>query len=207
VIFVGGLSGSGKTVAASRSGVVPVLPLDSYFEDAHPDLPKWLGRTDWETIKSYDLDGALSAVFALLDGDCVAVPISDHHRNGRVGSRVLTAHGAFVAEGVYAPETYEAVAAAGLPAVLLHIDAPAGTAFCSRLHRRRRPPHESDLGTHPITTTGVSTPPIGERWPPSAPTSCPARAPHNGFSNWLRSLAEPCLGAAQGPARSFRIEP
>jgi uridine kinase len=135
VIFVGGLSGSGKTVAASRSGVIPVLPLDSYFEDARPDLPKWLGRTDWETLDSYNLDGALSAILALLGGDCVAVPIYDHHRNARVGSRILSSEGAFVAEGVYAPETYKAVAAAGFPAVLLHIDAPARTAFCSRLRR------------------------------------------------------------------------
>jgi uridine kinase len=135
VIFVGGLSGSGKTVAASRSGVVPVLPLDGYFEDDRPDLPKWLGRTDWESLDSYDLNGALSAVFALLRGDCVAVPIYDHDRDARVGSSILMADGAFVAEGVYAPETYEAVAAAGLPAVLLHIDARVSTAFWSRLRR------------------------------------------------------------------------
>jgi uridine kinase len=135
VIFVGGLSGSGKTVAASRSGLAPVLPLDSYFQDDHPDLPKWLRRTDWETIESYDLDGAHSAVFGLLGGSEVAVPIYDHHRNARVGSRILRARGPFVAEGVYAPEIYEAVAAAGFPAVLLHIDAPARMAFWARLRR------------------------------------------------------------------------
>jgi uridine kinase len=85
VIFVSGLSGSGKTVAAARSGVTPVLPLDSYFHDDHPRLPKWLGRTDWEAIESYDLDAAVAAVRALASGREVTVPNYDHHANIAVG--------------------------------------------------------------------------------------------------------------------------
>jgi uridine kinase len=135
VIFVSGLSGSGKTVAVSRSGVRPVLPLDSYFRDDRPDLPKWLGRTDWETVESYDLDGAISAVHALADGNEVAVPVYDHHANARVGSKIIRAVGAFVAEGVYAPEVYAAVAATGVPAVLVHIDVGTETALWARVRR------------------------------------------------------------------------
>jgi len=68
VIFIAGLSGSGKTVAAHSSGVVPIVPLDSFFFDEHPQLPKWLRRTDWETIGSFDLDAAVTAVASLASG-------------------------------------------------------------------------------------------------------------------------------------------
>jgi uridine kinase len=135
VIFVAGLSGSGKTAAATRSGVRPVVPLDSYFLNDQPELPKWLGRTDWETLESYDLDAAASAVVALAGGAEVAVPIYDHHGNARVGSNTVSSAGPFVAEGVYAPEVFERTSRAGIPAVLMLVDVPARAAFFARLRR------------------------------------------------------------------------
>lgn len=135
VIFVAGLSGSGKTVAAERSGVLPAVRLDSYFHDAHPKLPRWLGRTDWETVESFNLDAAVEDVFALARGSQVAVPVYDHHSSARVGSEVVTTAGPFVAEGVYAPEVYARAVASGIPSALLLIDVPAHTAYLARVRR------------------------------------------------------------------------
>lgn len=129
MIFVGGLSGSGKTVAAARSGVTPVLSLDAFFKDDHPSLPRWLRRTDWETVDSYDLEGAVAAVLGLASGRAMKVPIYDHHDNARVDSTTLNGSATFVAEGVHAPEVYEAVRETGVPARLLHIQVPARDGF------------------------------------------------------------------------------
>ena len=135
MIFVTGLSGSGKSVAAARSGVLPIVPLDSYFHDDHPRLPKWFGRTDWETIESYDLDAAAAAVVALARGADVVIPTYDHQRDARVGQQTVNAAQSFVAEGVYAPEVYELAATAGVTGTLVHIAVPARTAFMARLRR------------------------------------------------------------------------
>ena len=135
MIFVAGLSGSGKTVAADRSGVRPVVPLDSYYHDDHVVLPKWLGRSDWEAIGAYDLDNATSAVLALARGVDVDVPVYDHHVNAKIAVQTTRAVGPFVAEGVYAPDVYERVVAAGIAAALVLIDVPARTAFAARIRR------------------------------------------------------------------------
>jgi uridine kinase len=135
VIFVAGLSGSGKTVAASASGVATIIPLDSFFFDERSDLPKWLGRTDWETIRSFNLDAAVSAVVSLAAGNSVDVPIYDHYQNAAVGSTLIAPSGNLVAEGVYAPAVYDRVVREGVSAALLLVDVPAEAAFKARMKR------------------------------------------------------------------------
>jgi uridine kinase len=135
VIFVAGLSGSGKSVAARDSQVPTVLSLDSYFHDDREELPKWFGRTDWETIESFNIGAALDAVLALATGGQVAVPVYDHYKNRAVRHIGLTANGPFVVEGVYAPNVFAQAEKAGLVAKLLLLDVPARTAFAARIRR------------------------------------------------------------------------
>jgi uridine kinase len=135
VIFVAGLSGSGKTVASEMSGVCPIVPLDSFFLDEHPKLPKWFGRTDWESIETYDLDAAASSVLALAKGCDVEIPHYDHSANASFSSRTTRSAGPFVAEGVYAPDVYTRAVEAGIQAALLLIDVSPFTAFVSRIRR------------------------------------------------------------------------
>jgi uridine kinase len=135
VIFVAGLSGFGKTVASSASRVTPILSLDAYFYSQHPGLPRWLGRTDWETIDSYDIDRAVSAVISLASGVSVDVPIYDHSRNVASGFSRLTSTGTLIAEGVYAPAVFERLSNEGIEAKLLLIRVSATTAFVTRLRR------------------------------------------------------------------------
>lgn len=135
VIFIAGLSGSGKTVAASASGVATVLTLDSFLFADRPDLPKWLGRTDWDTIRSFDLDAAVSAVVSLAAGASVDVPVYDHHRNSAAGSTTGTAGGPVVAEGIHAPAVYERVLREGVEAVLLLLDVAGQKVFIARVRR------------------------------------------------------------------------
>jgi uridine kinase len=140
VIFVAGLSGSGKTRAAESSGI-PSLTLDSFYLDATPSIPRWLGRPDWETLRSYDLREAISAVRSLARGEPVEIPTYDHYASQVIGSVAATPAPVFVAEGVYAPLVYSAVSREGIEAALLAIDVPARKALLARLRRDIRARH------------------------------------------------------------------
>jgi uridine kinase len=135
VIFVAGLSGAGKTVAASASGVRTVVPLDSFFFSARASLPRWLGRIDWETIESYDLSAAISAVRSLAHGLDVEIPSYDHRWDKVVGSTTIRPADPIIAEGVYAPDVFKQLAPEGLEARLLLIDTSVVSTLASRLRR------------------------------------------------------------------------
>jgi len=102
-VFIGGQSGSGKTVLASRVGV-PVLSLDVFFRSAQEVLPTWLGQTDWNHLCCFDASAAARAVQALLFSGETEIPEYDLASDRIVGrSNMSVVSGGFIAEGVFAP--------------------------------------------------------------------------------------------------------
>jgi uridine kinase len=135
VIFVGGLSGTGKTFLASASRL-PVLSLDRFFFSvSQPDLPKWFGRPDWESMESFEIDAAVAAVSQLAHGHPTSVPMYDHIDDQRVGTEVVHPAPVVVAEGVYAPHVYAHAIQQGIPSRLLVMRTGVVNAFVARLVR------------------------------------------------------------------------
>jgi len=115
--------------------VSPVISLDAFFYDDKPGLPKWLGRTDWEAVASYDVDRAVITVMELARNLSVEVPLYDHALDATTGTTRIGPTEGFVAEGVYAPLVFERLRIEGIDARLLLLTVPNRTAFCARLAR------------------------------------------------------------------------
>lgn len=142
LVFVAGPSGSGKSRLSRLVGqaAAKVSLDDFYYDHDHPGMPRTLGITDWDHIGSWDQALALSTLTRLLGEGTARVPVYDISRSLRVGERQLNATAArlVIAEGIFAPETYRAAVAAGLPARAIWLHRPRGTNFVRRLSRDLR---------------------------------------------------------------------
>lgn len=147
LLLVAGPSGSGKSRLA-RLGGVAALSLDEFYHDLdHPGLPRSpIGITDWDDVRSWNGDEALTTLRRLLAEGVAEVPVYDISLSRRVGERTLDCRDAKVilAEGVFAPQTLEGVRRAGLPARAIWLDRPRANNFSRRLARdlkekRKRP--------------------------------------------------------------------
>ncbi|GHA08799.1 uridine kinase [Streptomyces echinoruber] len=103
-----GPSGSGKSLAAARSGL-PVLRLDDFYKEGDdPTLPLVEGSSDidWDHPLSWDADVAVEAIARLCATGSATVPVYDIARSARTGETTLHLGGSplFVAEGVFAAE-------------------------------------------------------------------------------------------------------
>lgn len=146
--MVAGASGSGKSRLARMAGDhVAQVSLDDFYHDHdHPGMPQRLGIPDWDHVSTWDLQGAVEALTALVrDGSC-ELPVYDISTSSRTGTRELDVRDrqVVVAEGIFAPEAYRAARQAGLPAQAIWLDRPRATNFSRRLARdlkeHRKPP-------------------------------------------------------------------
>lgn len=149
-MLVAGPSGSGK----SRLGRVGVdgddasfVSLDEFYHDHdHPGLPRTLGIVDWDDVATFDVDGAVAALTALLTDGVAEVPLYDISQSRRTGVRRLDVSGArlLVAEGIFATQLLPAARAAGLRVEAIWLDRGRSANFVRRLSRdlreRRKPP-------------------------------------------------------------------
>nr|WP_229880068.1 uridine kinase [Streptomyces echinoruber] len=108
VVLLCGPSGSGKSLAAARSGL-PVLRLDDFYKEGDdPTLPLVEGSSDidWDHPLSWDADVAVEAIARLCATGSATVPVYDIARSARTGETTLHLGGSplFVAEGVFAAE-------------------------------------------------------------------------------------------------------
>lgn len=107
IVLLTGPSGSGKSHLAARTGL-PTLSLDDFYRDGgDPALPVGAdGRTDWDDVRAWDAERALTALTTLATTGRAELPIYDLARDGRVGTHHLDARHApaGVAEGIFAAE-------------------------------------------------------------------------------------------------------
>lgn len=129
-------------------GHVVALSLDEFYHDFdYPGLPlSPVGITDWDDVRSWDLELALATLARLLNDGEADVPEYSISRSQRTGMRRLTCGDAqiILAEGIFAPQTYVALRKAGIPARAIWLDRPRA-ANCARrlvrdLRERRKPP-------------------------------------------------------------------
>jgi uridine kinase len=144
--LLAGASGSGKSRVARLTGC-PRLALDDFYLDGdHPDLPRTLGIVDWDSIASWDSDEALAALSALSEAGVADVPRYDIAANARVGTQRLDCGdaGAFIAEGIFAPDMLPHCVAAGLEVDGLYLDRSRTVTLVLRfirdLREHRKPP-------------------------------------------------------------------
>ena len=107
VILLAGPSGSGKSTIVREVGL-PMVYLDDFYKaGGDPTLPRHpeLDIVDWDHPDSWDRQAALDALERLCSTGRAEVPVYDFAANGPVGSRTVdVGAGAFVAEGIFAPE-------------------------------------------------------------------------------------------------------
>ncbi len=107
VILLAGPSGSGKSTIVRAAGLPMVFLDDFYKAGTDPSLPRHpqLGIVDWDHPDSWDRAGALAALERLCQVGRADVPIYDIAADGPSGTRTVeVGAGAFVAEGIFAPE-------------------------------------------------------------------------------------------------------
>jgi uridine kinase len=149
VVLLCGPSGSGKTRIATRSGL-PVFRLDDFYKDADaPSMPRSedLGIIDWDDVRSWHGDRAVSALVTLCREGAVEVPTYDIAQSRATGTARFSRGSApaVVAEGVFAAEIIEACRERGIlaDAVVLRRDPWKNflRRFVRDLAERRKPPH------------------------------------------------------------------
>jgi uridine kinase len=117
VILLAGPSGSGKSTIVRAVGL-PMVYLDDFYKaGSDPTLPRHpeLGIVDWDHPDSWDRQGALDAIELLCREGHAEVPVYDIAANGPNGTRTVeVGTGAFVAEGIFAPELTEDLRRRGL---------------------------------------------------------------------------------------------
>jgi uridine kinase len=125
VILLAGPSGSGKSTLV-RSAGLPMVVLDDFYKaGSDPTLPRSpaLGIVDWDHPDSWDRAAALAALDRLCRTGRADLPVYDFASDGPVGSRTVdVGTGAFVAEGIFAPELVAELQARGLllDAIVVH---------------------------------------------------------------------------------------
>lgn len=151
VLVLSGPSGAGKSRLARRlheSHGWPLLPLDDFYREVEaPGLPMSpLGLPDWDDVRSWDLDAALTAAEELCVRGSTRVPTYDIATSRVVGHRTLELGEAsvVVAEGIFAAHTVEGLRERGLLAGAWCVHHRPWVVFARRLARdlaeRRKPP-------------------------------------------------------------------
>jgi uridine kinase len=117
VILLAGPSGSGKSTIVRAVGL-PMVYLDDFYKaGSDPSLPRHpeLGIVDWDHPDSWDREAALAAIERLCQQGRAEVPVYDITTNGPTGTRTVdVGAGAFVAEGIFAPELVDELRRRGL---------------------------------------------------------------------------------------------
>lgn len=137
IVLVAGPSGSGKGEMVRRSGL-PSVGLDEFYrEQDDPGLPHRFGIVDWDSPASWHAGAALEALTALAHDGTAQVPVYSISASRRLGTRTIDAGDAplIVAEGIFAAELIEPLAAAGLLADALVLHRPVPIVFTLRLIR------------------------------------------------------------------------
>lgn len=117
VILLAGPSGSGKSTIVRAVGLPMVYLDDFYRAGSDPSLPRHaeLGIVDWDHSDSWDREAALAAIEKLCQQGHAEVPVYDIAANGPRGTRTVeVGTGAFVAEGIFAPELVDDLRDRGL---------------------------------------------------------------------------------------------
>ena len=147
VILLAGPSGSGKSTIV-RSAGLPMIYLDDFYKaGSDPTLPRHpeLGIVDWDHPDSWDRAAALAALEQLCREDRAEVPVYDIATDGPTGTRTVdVGHGAFVAEGIFAPELVDELRQRGLLLDAIVVRRDRWKNFVRRtardLKERRKPP-------------------------------------------------------------------
>jgi uridine kinase len=152
VVVLAGPSGAGKSRLASRLQAAhgwPIFRLDDFYrEQDDPVAPRRadLDIVDWDHPGSWDADRAVASLCELVDTGITRTPVYDIAASRSVGHRRLTARPGdlVLAEGIFAAEVIERLAAAGLLHSAWCVHHHPGVTFVRRLARdlreRRKPP-------------------------------------------------------------------
>jgi len=98
--------------------------------------PKWLGRTDWENIATFDLEAASAALNSLLELGHAIVPIYDLTTDAITGTTIIeTKAQIVVAEGLFGVAIAERLAEEGRSATLLLLQHNAAAVAAQRVRR------------------------------------------------------------------------
>ena len=137
VLLITGPSGSGKTRFVGRTGL-PVVSLDDFYYDGdRPGLPRRHGDIDWDSVATFDREGAVQALVDLCTVGETEIPIYDMPSNSRVGMRHLSMDGRRIvlAEGIFAADIIPDLKREGILADALCIARPRVQTFWFRLMR------------------------------------------------------------------------
>lgn len=139
VVLLAGPSGSGKSTLARRT-TLPLLELDHFYRDGDdPGLPRneQLGMVDWDDVRCWDADAAMTAITQLCRNGTAEVPEYDLASDRRTGTTVLELQGApvFVAEGIFASELVQPCRTADLLADAIVVARRPWKNFARRLAR------------------------------------------------------------------------
>ncbi|WP_326699476.1 uridine kinase [Streptomyces sp. NBC_01754] len=142
VVLLAGPSGSGKSSLAARTGL-PVLRLDDFYKEGNdPTLPVVTGSADidWDSVRSWDADAAVSAIAELCRTGRTQVPVYDIATSSRTGREALDIARTplFVAEGIFAADIVTRCQELGLLADALCLRGRPSTTFRRRLLRDLR---------------------------------------------------------------------
>lgn len=151
VLVLAGPSGAGKSRLARRLSARcgwPLVALDDFYrEGTDPDLPiSPLGLVDWDDVRSWHLDSALTAMEQLCVLGRTDVPVYDISSSSITGRHVLERgdHHVVVAEGIFAAHTVAGLRERGLLAQAWCVRNRPWLTFGRRLVRdlaeRRKPP-------------------------------------------------------------------
>jgi uridine kinase len=152
VLVLAGPSGAGKSRLARRLHAAhgwPVVQLDDFYRQGDdPALPMspQVGLPDWDDVRSWHLDDALTALETLCREGEVEVPVYDIATSRATGRHRLRLDGCpfVIAEGIFAAHTVAGLTERGLLAAAWAIRGRPWKTFVRRLVRdlaeRRKPP-------------------------------------------------------------------
>ena len=152
VVVLAGPSGSGKSRLAGRLHAThgwPIFRLDDFYRDEDdPAMPRHaeLDIVDWDHPDSWDADGAVEALCALVDSGSTRTPDYDISQSRAVGWREVTAgpHDLVLAEGIFAAEVVDRLRECGVLHSAWCVHHRPQVTFVRRLLRdlkeRRKPP-------------------------------------------------------------------
>lgn len=146
VVLLAGPSGSGKSYIARQTGL-PVLHLDDFYKDGDdPSVPRFEGKVDWDSPRSWDSVAAVDTIARLVRTGKADVPVYAIGADRRVDTKVLDLAGSpiFIAEGIFAAEIITDCQRLGLLAEAYALRRSPTVTFLRRLYRdlaeRRKPP-------------------------------------------------------------------
>lgn len=152
VVVLAGPSGAGKSRLAERLHHAhgwPIFRLDDFYRDEDdPSMPRHaeLGIVDWDHPDSWDAEGAVDALCALVDTGRTHAPVYDLALSRAVGSQELRVGPGdlVVAEGIFAAEVIERLQGCGVLHSAWCVHHRPVVTFVRRLLRdlreRRKPP-------------------------------------------------------------------